>query len=313
MSPPTRSGAPPPRERPAPEDSSCRQAARQTQSNPPARHAVTDVSALDLAGWAVRYATSALAVLPLHSVRDGRCTCGKACKSPGKHPLTRNGKDDATTDPTQVTTWWDRWPWANIGVRPPAGVIILDVDPRHGGATALRELTRRYGPLPPTLTARTGSSGLHAWLACTVPTTRGQLCQGVDIKTHRGYVVAPPSLHASERRYEWLVDLPITAAPDWVDQLLQPPTPARRGPLHPAAVGSRQALAGLLVVVLNAPAGRRNTTLNWAAYRMFEKVRDGRLAESSATGMLLDAATVVGLPEGEALGTIGSAKRAVLG
>jgi len=48
--------------------------------------AMTDVTALDgLATWAARYATSGPAVLPLHSLRDGRCTCGSDCKSPGKH------------------------------------------------------------------------------------------------------------------------------------------------------------------------------------------------------------------------------------
>jgi hypothetical protein len=66
-------------------------------------------------------------------------------------------------------------------------------------------------------------------------------------------------------------------------------------------------------VVLNAPEGQRNTTLNWAAYRMFEKVADGQLAETSADMMLLDAASAIGLPEGEARSTIGSARRAVLG
>ncbi|MBV8539077.1 MAG: bifunctional DNA primase/polymerase [Pseudonocardiales bacterium] len=75
----------------------------------------------DPAEWAVRYAVSGLAVLPLHSAPDGRCTCGHDCGSPGKHPLTSHGKDDASCDLTQVTTWWARWPWANVGIRPRSG------------------------------------------------------------------------------------------------------------------------------------------------------------------------------------------------
>ncbi|MGB8200044.1 MAG: bifunctional DNA primase/polymerase, partial [Pseudonocardiaceae bacterium] len=169
---------------------------------------MTDVTAPDgLAGWAVRYATHGLPVLPLHSVRDGRCTCATACKSPGKHPLTRHGKDDASTELTQITAWWDRWPWANIGIRPPARVIVLDIDPRNGGDTALERLTRQHGLLPRTLTARTGSGGQHIWVTYTGQ-ARGQLCRGVDVKTVRGYVVAPPSLHASGGRYEWQVVMP---------------------------------------------------------------------------------------------------------
>lgn len=88
---------------------------------------VTNFDALDPARWAVRYASSGLPVLPLRSARDGRCTCGDGCGSPGKHPLTRHGKDDASSDLTQVTTWWTWWSWANVGIRLPLGVIVLDV------------------------------------------------------------------------------------------------------------------------------------------------------------------------------------------
>lgn len=304
MSPPTqRSGAPPPGERPAPDDSSRRQAARQTQGNPPARHAVTDVSVFDLAGWAVRYATSALAVLPLHSVRDDRCTCGKACKSPGKHPLTCNGKDDATTDPTQVTTWWDRWPWANIGIRPPAGVIVLDVDPRNGGATALLALARQHALLPRTLTARTGSGGLHIWLAYA-GRARGQLCRGVDVKTGSGYVVAPPSLHASGGQYEWLVVMPTALAPHWIRRLLAPSPPPL--PMHrpPSTGGSDHRDAGLIRTVADAPEGSRNSVLHWAACRAHE-----RGSPPALLAELLAAAMAAGLSESEARQTIQSAAR----
>jgi hypothetical protein len=136
----------------------------------------------------------------------------------------------------------------------------------------------------------------------------------IDVRGRGGYVVGPGSKHATGRTYRILTATKIAPAPEWVANLLHPPSPApRRVPTEPAFAGSKQVLAGLLRVVLNAPDGRRNTTLNWAAYRMFEKVRDGHVAESSADGMLLDAATTVGLPEGEARRTIASARTAVLG
>ena len=48
-------------------------------------------SAADLAEQAVRYAKADYSVLPLHTVPDGRCSCGNpACKSPGKHPRLRD-------------------------------------------------------------------------------------------------------------------------------------------------------------------------------------------------------------------------------
>jgi hypothetical protein len=261
--------------------------------------AVTDVTAPDgLAGWAVRYATSGLAVLPLHSIRSGRCTCGRDCTSPGKHPLTRNGKNDATTDLTQVTTWWDRWPWANVGIRPPAGVIVLDVDPRNGGAVALRELCRTHAPLPQTLTARTGSGGLHLWLAYA-GRARGQLCRGVDVKTESGYVVVPPSLHASGRRYEWLVGLPTARAPRWVRRLLNPLPPLQLA-LPRLATGGK--IDHLVRFVVSAPDGELNNRLYWAAARAHEAGLD--------TTPLVDAAVAKGHPERGARATATSAARA---
>jgi len=240
-------------------------------------------------------------VLPLHTMHDGRCTCRRDCgRNAGKHPLTAHGKDDATTDPGQVAAWWARWPGANVGIRPPAGVIVLDVDPRNGGSTALLALTREHGQLPATLTARTGSGGLHIWLSYG-GRTRGQLCRGVDIKTHGGYVVAPPSMHASGRRYEWLAVLPTAPAPRWVRQLLDPPpVPLPSRPRRPAS-GERQ-LDGLLRHVAEDPGGELNRRLYWAASRAHESGLD--------VEPLVDLAVEMGHPERGARNTAASAAKA---
>src|SRR5207247_1037904 len=79
---------------------------------------------------------------------DGHCTCGwQDCGSPGKHPRTPNGVYDATTDPAVIIRWWGRWPNANVGVATGAasGVIVLDVDPRHGGDDSLVDLEQQRG------------------------------------------------------------------------------------------------------------------------------------------------------------------------
>jgi uncharacterized protein YidB (DUF937 family) len=126
--------------------------------------------------------------------------------------------------------------------------------------------------------------------------------------------VGPGSQHATGRTYSVLVAARIAPVPEWVANSLHSSAPATRRVLaEPAVTGSKQALIGLVQVVLNAPAGRRNTTLNWAAYRMFQKVRAGQITGTAADGVLLDAATEIGLSEGEARGTIASARRAVLG
>jgi len=233
---------------------------------------VAPVSDLNPGHWAGRYAASGLDVLPLHAIRGGRCTCRRECgRNAGKHPITDHGKDDATTDPTVITSWWSRWPWASVGIRPPVGVVVLDVDPRNHGATELLSLTREHGQLPPTLTARTGSGGFHIWLSYG-GRARGRLCPGVDIKTHAGYVVAPPSPHVSGRRYEWVTGLPTAPAPRWVRRILDPP-PVTLPPRPRAASGERQ-LDGLLRHIAEDPGGELNARLYWSSCRAHESGLD---------------------------------------
>src|SRR4051812_4147231 len=60
---------------------------------------------------ALSYATLGWPVFPVHEPTASECSCGKdGCKSPGKHPRTKNGVSEATTDPAQVVEWWSRWP-----------------------------------------------------------------------------------------------------------------------------------------------------------------------------------------------------------
>ncbi|MDP8969803.1 MAG: bifunctional DNA primase/polymerase [Actinomycetota bacterium] len=261
---------------------------------------------------ALRYARSGLAVLPLAWPASGGCSCRRPdCASPAKHPLKHredleHGKDDATSDMTTVATWWKRWRDANIGIRPPAGVVVLDVDPRHGGDVALLELTRQHRPLPETLTARTGSGGLHIWLSYAGP-ARGRLCRGVDVKTHGGYLVVPPSLHVCGGRYEWLNEVPAAPAPGWVRQLLSPPSP-RTNTTSSRSSTSGAAADGLVRVVASAAEGNRNRMLHWAACRAHERGGDpGLLAE------LARAAEGNGLTRVEVERTLGSAARTARG
>ncbi len=66
---------------------------------------------------ALAYAARGWSVFPVHSLRDGICTCGKPdCDSPGKHPRTKNGHKDASIDEQQIRAWWTQHPDANIGI-----------------------------------------------------------------------------------------------------------------------------------------------------------------------------------------------------
>jgi hypothetical protein len=67
-------------------------------------------------------------------------------------------------------------------------------------------LIATHGPLPETPVVLTGGGGKHYYFRHPggyIKSVAAALGPGLDIKGEGGFVVAPPSLHASGRRYEW--------------------------------------------------------------------------------------------------------------
>src|SRR6266516_6354294 len=64
---------------------------------------------------------------------------GADCAGTPGHDLC-HGLLAATSAPEVVARWWTRWPQANIGARVPKSLLIIDVDPRHGGDCQLDQL-----------------------------------------------------------------------------------------------------------------------------------------------------------------------------
>jgi len=185
---------------------------------------------------ALGYAKAGLPVLPLHGIlEDGSCTCDDAnCKSPGKHPRTKTGLKEATTDARTIRKWWgkNRWPNASIG-----GVggtfLCLDVDVKSGGVRSLQRLVQANAPLPATAVAETGEyeiegafeRGQHYWFKmpkdAPAVSSRANVRPGIDIRCHNGYAVLPPSPHVSGVDYEWMSGSIKEAeeVPEWVTEL----------------------------------------------------------------------------------------------
>jgi hypothetical protein len=176
--------------------------------------------------------------------RNGRlvCSCGsdgrgRPCTSAAKHPfgkLAPNGLCSATDNPALIQSWFQRQaPEANLGVVTER-LVVIDIDPRHGGGESFHALEREHGETPPTWRALTGGGGEHVLFACPdgveiaslaaehfKPPNEPPLGRGIDIRARRGYIVAPPSRHISGRLYCWSVDhhpgnVPIAIAPDWI-------------------------------------------------------------------------------------------------
>ena len=112
-------------------------------------------------------------------------------------------------DEAEIEQWWRQWPRAGVGIITGkiSNLVVLDVDTRKGAdANAIFE---QY---PTGSVCRTGSGGGHFYYAYpsdqehisnAVGRENGQP-NGLDLRADGGYVVAPPTLHPSGQRYEWL-------------------------------------------------------------------------------------------------------------
>ncbi len=142
------------------------------------------------------YAKHGVAVFPLYWPTEGGCSCGKPdCHSPGKHPLTPHGFKDATTNQADTSEWWSKWPAGNIGM-PTGGtpaLLVVDVDPRHGGNESLDELLAKHGAFPDTAYQLTGGDGLHIFLHYPDGAVPKTLAPGIDSKGDGGYIFRGPN------------------------------------------------------------------------------------------------------------------------
>lgn len=194
----------------------------------------SDSKLAEMIAW---YATFEFYVFPVHGIKDGRCTCGKPfhiekgqldyregdCENPGKHPVTRNGLKDAihAGASEEVAALFNYNTDYNIAIRTgtESGMFVVDVDGEIGNAT-LTALEQTYGLMPPTLTFLTGK-GKHIVFThpgIKVKTARDVWGSKIDCRGDGGYIVAPPSNHASGRQYKVDDGNPhrISVAPSWL-------------------------------------------------------------------------------------------------
>ena len=185
-------------------------------------------------------------VFPCHSAPRGKYSCGKPeCSSPGKHPRTRRGHLDATTDERRISFWAHKWPGCNWGMATgeASGLVVIDVDGVEGRAS-LADLERQGLMLPSTLTVSTGrpDGGEHRYYR--IPSgfelrndQSGKIGPHIDVRGTGRFVVFPPSIHASGKRY-CFIDPSVRVAdlPGWIIGRL---TVHRPMPVTTAQVGQQ--------------------------------------------------------------------------
>lgn len=170
---------------------------------------------------ALDYLTRGFSVVPAYTVNESVCTCGRPdCDRPGKHSRIRWAEYQKRR-PTvaEVEAWWSSWPDANIAIITGAvsGLVVIDLDGPEAEQAAVQL------ELPATLICTTGR-GRHLYYAHPggyVP-NKVRLLPGLDVRADGGYVMAPPSLHASGRRYTWGAQRAIARLPDTMVSRLRP-------------------------------------------------------------------------------------------
>lgn len=179
---------------------------------------------------ALSYVARGWHVFPVHGIlQSGHCTCRNVnCKNPGKHPRNGNGERGASNDVAVVTAWFTANPNSNIAIATgPSGLAVLDIDVANGkvGAESLAKLEDQYEPIPETLESCTGSGGQHLLFerpqGVYVKPVGSKLGANIDIKASKGYIIAPPSRHASGGAYQWVNDAPLAPLPEWVITALE--------------------------------------------------------------------------------------------
>ncbi len=200
-----------------------------------------------------------LRIFPAHNVHNGRCSCGNPrCENPAKHPRFKGWQSAATTDLAQIGQWRRQYPYANWANAVEG--LVLDNDPRNGGAESLIRLEHDHGALPLTWRSNTGGGGEHYYFSLPpgVTVRSGPLegYPGLDIKTVNSLVIAPGSVHASGRRYEWAADahpddIPRAEAPAWLVRLA-----ARPRKVETAAASDAEPIIANRNVTLTSLAGK---------------------------------------------------------
>ena len=220
------------------------------------------------------------------------------------------GHKHATSDPAALRALWRRYPGPLVGVRTgdASGLSVLDIDgPKHLEAKVWWVAQREW--LPTTRIHQTQSDGLHLvfWHVPGVRASQdreGRPAKGVDTRGDGGYVIWWPAAG-----YPVLCDAPPVPWPNRLLEMIWPPTQKAQRPTPEAAGSDAQVLERLSRRVIHTPEGQRNSMLFWAACRVGEAIRSGRIDERCGTAVLTGAAVQAGLPEEEAKRTIVSGLR----
>jgi hypothetical protein len=190
--------------------------------------------------------------------------------------------EHATTDPDKITAWWQGTD-QNIAVCT-TGMLVVDIDRKNGknGLAAWMELHGGFD----TLTVRTRSGGYHLYYSgADVALSAGVLGNGLDIRSHNGYVVAPGSV-VDGLGYTVEIDQPVLPAPHDIVSRCRPPGQRTENALVPLVdLDTPAAIAAALARVQRTPGGTAGQ-LSEQAYKLACIVRDQGISEAMCNSIM---------------------------
>lgn len=230
-------------------------------------------------------------------------------------PAGFTGREAPYPDEAQAGTWMRDHAAYNIGVRLGRNIVGVDVD-AYGdklGAKSWQQLVDECGEAPTWMVSSYDATdgtraGIRLYTAPDgVTWSERQAGPGIELIHHgHRYIVAPPSIHPSGRRYRWVAPdgTEREQPPTFQDLTRMPATWGRRLSIRPhvaqaaklapvrsgsgyAAVTFERTIQDLAVL---GPGGERNWNLNKAAYKLGGLVGAGLLDEHDVQDALYDAA-----------------------
>lgn len=250
------------------------------------------------------------------------------CREDGpdqKRPYGIPWRLQSTTNEQRIRQWWLTFPGALPGIDlAKTRYMAMDLD-GAGGALDWREISEGQDPGPPA--SDTPNGGRHVFYQRPddsygngrgdLPPKRGH--EGIDVRGHGGYVIAPGARLPDSRTYEPdgdLFDAP--PLPDWLKRILKPDRPVKlnghsfdahrirsvsplddRNRLYGQAALDREA-----EIVRTAPHGGRNESLNKAAFACGQLIAGGCLTESEVRSRLVSASESCGLVQNDGIRSV---------
>lgn len=165
----------------------------------------------------------------------------------GKLPLLKGWPSAATDDLTRLEAWSQMNLGCNWGVATgeASGLVVIDID-GDKGRESLLDLERQGLSLPATLAVITGRAdggehryyrmpdGIHIRNDQT-----GKIGKHIDVRATGGFVVCPPSVHATGSHYHFIdASAPTADLPAWIVERLRvrPPIPINAAQTSPQSV-----------------------------------------------------------------------------